>query len=48
LNVLARGYSLTLREQDGGVVRSTTQVQPGDRLRTRVADGEILSQVDAD
>jgi exodeoxyribonuclease VII large subunit len=48
LNVLARGYSLTLRQRDGGVVRSTTQVQPGDRLRTRVADGEILSQVDAD
>jgi hypothetical protein len=27
-------------------VRSTTQVQPGDRLVTRVGDGRIISRVE--
>jgi exodeoxyribonuclease VII large subunit len=46
LNVLARGYSLTRTEADGAVVRSTTQVRPGDRLLTRVGDGVIASRVE--
>jgi exodeoxyribonuclease VII large subunit len=46
LKVLSRGYSLTLKEADGAVVRSTTQVQPGDRLVTRVGDGRIISRVE--
>jgi exodeoxyribonuclease VII large subunit len=46
LNVLARGYSLTLKEADHAVVRSVRQVRPGDRLVTRVADGRIVSRVE--
>jgi exodeoxyribonuclease VII large subunit len=46
LKVLSRGYSLTLKEADRAVVRSTTQVQPGDRLVTRVGDGRIVSRVE--
>ena len=46
LNVLGRGYSLTRREADGIVVRSVAQVQPGDRLLTRVQHGSIISRVE--
>ncbi|HVS36100.1 MAG TPA: exodeoxyribonuclease VII large subunit, partial [Gemmataceae bacterium] len=46
LNILARGYTLTLREADGAVVRSAAQVRRGDRLVTRVGDGSIVSRVE--
>jgi exodeoxyribonuclease VII large subunit len=46
LNVLRRGYSLT-RTADGRVVRAAAEVKPGDRLVTRVADGEIVSRVES-
>ena len=44
LKVLGRGYAIPQKE-DGGVVRSTTDVIPGDALRLRVVDGEISCQV---
>ena len=44
LKVLGRGYAIPQKE-DGGVVRSTTGVIPGDALRLRVADGEISCKV---
>lgn len=44
-SVLRRGYTATLRA-DGQAVRSTSDVAPGDRLRTIVADGEITSRVE--
>jgi exodeoxyribonuclease VII large subunit len=43
-SVLDRGYSITSDKQ-GNIVRSKTQVQRGDVLTTRVADGEIQSTV---
>ena len=46
LNVLGRGYSLTRRHVDGAVVRSPDQVQPGERLVTRLQHGQILSRVE--
>jgi exodeoxyribonuclease VII large subunit len=46
LNVLGRGYSLTRREADGVVVRRPDQVQPGDRLLTRLQHGQIVSRVE--
>jgi len=46
LNVLGRGYSLTRREADGVVVRRADQVQPGERLVTRLQNGQILSRVE--
>ncbi len=42
LRVLDRGFSVTLAA-DGTAVRSAISVKPGDRLTTRVADGEIRS-----
>ncbi|QDT06679.1 Exodeoxyribonuclease 7 large subunit [Rubripirellula lacrimiformis] len=44
LNVLTRGYSVTLDEQ-GNAVENANQVQPGDVLRTRVHQGQIESVV---
>ncbi|MCI2262992.1 exodeoxyribonuclease VII large subunit [Xanthomonas indica] len=41
LATVARGYSILTRADDGSVVRSAAQVAPGDRLRARLADGEL-------
>src|SRR5262245_27725393 len=47
LNVLARGYSLTRSDKDLTVIHRADQVQPGDRLVTRVQHGEIVSRVES-
>ena len=46
LGVLARGYSLTFRADDGALVRSPDDVRPGDLIRTRLASGEVFSRVE--
>jgi len=46
LRVLERGYSLTTRHTDGTVVRTAGDVQPGDLIATRLADGTIRSRVE--
>jgi len=46
LSVLARGYSLTQVEESGKVVKTAGQVAPGDLIRTRLAQGAILSRVE--
>jgi exodeoxyribonuclease VII large subunit len=46
LNVLSRGYSLTRTEADGVVVRTPSQVRPGDRLVTLVQHGRLISRVE--
>jgi exodeoxyribonuclease VII large subunit len=45
LKVLERGYSVMVK-QDGKVVRSTGDVKPGEVVRTRVGDGNIVSRVE--
>jgi exodeoxyribonuclease VII large subunit len=45
LAVLERGYALVL-DGDGTVIRSSDQVAKGDRLSTRLSDGEFSSIVD--
>lgn len=44
-NVLDRGYSLTFDADTGTLVRSADALSPGSRLRTRLASGEVSSQV---
>ena len=44
LSILDRGYSVTQRA-DGTVVRSVQEVEPGDELTTRLADGTLTSTV---
>lgn len=41
---LARGYAI-VRQQDGRVVRRAAQVQPGDALQVRVAEGQFAVSV---
>ena len=43
-NVLARGYSIT-QDAKGRVVRRADAVAAGERIRTRVSDGEFQSEV---
>ena len=45
LSVLDRGYSITFDEQ-GRILKKASQVKPGDRLRTRLHEGEIHSKVE--
>ncbi len=46
LAVLARGYSVTTRAADGKIVRTSDEVQVGDVIQTRLADGAIASRVE--
>ena len=45
LAILARGYSVVRREDDGRVVRSVHQVSAGDALEIRVSDGVFPADV---
>lgn len=45
LAVLSRGYSVT-RAADGRLVRDAVEVQPGERLTTRLARGTVYSYVE--
>jgi exodeoxyribonuclease VII large subunit len=42
-NVLARGYSITQDAKTGEVLRASNSVKTGQKLRTRLADGEVES-----
>ena len=42
-NVLARGYSITTDAASGKVLRQASKVRAGQRLRTRLKEGEISS-----
>jgi len=46
LNVLGRGYTLTRTEASDELVRDASRIQPGDRLLTTLASGEIVSRVE--
>ncbi len=43
--VLARGYSITMDDQSGQVIRQAGAVRPGQTLKTRLSTGEIRSTV---
>jgi exodeoxyribonuclease VII large subunit len=46
LGVLARGYSVTLDERTGQIVRDARQLAVGDLVRTRLAHGSFTSRVE--
>jgi exodeoxyribonuclease VII large subunit len=46
LAVLDRGYALVL-DAEGGLVRTASQVTPGDSLTTRLSDGAFISRVES-
>lgn len=43
--VLTRGYSITLDDASGAIIRSAVGTQPGQKLRTRLKAGEVRSTV---
>ena len=47
LSVLDRGYSITFDNQDR-ILKKASQVKPGDRIRTRLHEGEIQSRVEGE
>lgn len=47
LAVLSRGYSLTYLDDGPTLLRSALGLQPGGLIRTRLADGEVLSRVES-
>ena len=44
--VLSRGYSITMDAESGKVLRDAAKVKPGQKLRTRLAKGEVLSRAE--
>ena len=46
LAVLARGYSLTLREDNRELIRNATQVHEGEQIVTQLTKGEFTSRVE--
>ena len=46
LNVLERGYSITLEADSGAVIRSATNATNGRRFKTRFKDGTVISRIE--
>jgi exodeoxyribonuclease VII large subunit len=46
LAVLSRGYSVTLRTNDGELVRDASRLEVGERITTRLANGSVVSRVE--
>jgi exodeoxyribonuclease VII large subunit len=46
LATLHRGYAIVTRETDGALIEQSTQVEPGARIRARLAAGELLCLVE--
>lgn len=46
LKVLQRGYSLTRTENEDRLLSDAEQVQPGERIVTRLAQGQLISRVE--
>jgi exodeoxyribonuclease VII large subunit len=46
LAVLGRGYSLTQRADNGQIIRSSTELAPGDVIESRFARGQARSRVE--
>jgi exodeoxyribonuclease VII large subunit len=44
--VLSRGYSITMDAESGRVLRVAKQVKAGQRLRTRLSVGEVVSKIE--
>lgn len=45
LGVLARGYSIARRTEDGSIVKSVSDVTVGETVETLLSDGKLISEV---
>ena len=46
LGTLKRGYSITMKYENGKILKSTSLLKQKDRIRTRLAEGEVVSRVE--
>lgn len=46
LGVLGRGYSLTWRTRDGGLLRDASSIDLGEEITTRMSKGQVTSRVE--
>jgi len=46
LGILSRGYSVTRSVPQGAIIKSATEVNEGDLLRTTFYQGEVVSRVE--
>lgn len=46
LATLARGYAIAIRQRDGTILRSYSQVEKDELIETRLADGLLVSRVE--
>jgi exodeoxyribonuclease VII large subunit len=47
LATLARGYSITTQAESSAIVMTSCDAPPGTRIRTRLAEGELISIVES-
>jgi exodeoxyribonuclease VII large subunit len=45
LNTLARGYAIVSQEHGGKIVRAASEVEPGDSIKARLAEGSLICEV---
>jgi exodeoxyribonuclease VII large subunit len=45
LAVLGRGYAMARASDDGRILHRASEVEPGDGVRVRLAEGELETQV---
>jgi exodeoxyribonuclease VII large subunit len=45
MQVLGRGYSITIRQSTGNAVREPGELEPGEDIRTLLAKGDVVSTV---
>ena len=46
LKVLSRGYSLSIRQADGAILKDAFKMNPGDKVKTILAKGAFVSKVE--
>ncbi len=44
-SILARGYSITMKAEDGRIIKDAKEVKDKDTIKTKLAKGEIVSRV---
>ncbi len=47
LATLGRGYAITRRAEDGGILRDAAELRPGDRIETLLARGQFSATVES-
>jgi len=45
LNTLGRGYAILSRTRDGRILRASGEAAPGERLRAKLSEGELVCEV---